>query len=128
MMTEGKMNTIAVKSIACLLVVGASFAAGWRTKTAFVAESELLATKAVSEVHVKVAQQLEDKLSQMRANEKVIERETQTIVQRPIYRSVCLDDDGLRLLESARTGGGAGKPDAALPADPKPSQWGANGR
>ena len=33
-----------------------------------------------------------------------ITREAQRVVEKPVYRNVCLDDDGLRLLERAING------------------------
>ena len=66
-----------------------------------------------------------------RATEKIVYRtitqQVGKIVDRPVYRNVCLDADGLRLARCAIRGEGADscKPDPALPAPVRPS--GRNG-
>lgn len=87
------------------------FAAGWRVKAAFVAERDLAVTEAKQEFidayraeESKSAALFENKLSELKANEKVIEHERIKIVDRPVYHNECLDADGLQLIESARTG------------------------
>lgn len=106
------MNPLAVKAIAVVLVVIASFGAGWRVKAAFVAEGELEAQKARVEMisliraeEGRVAQMVEDRLADLRANERTIEREKIKVIENPVYRNVCIDNDGLRLIERARAGG-----------------------
>ncbi|TXH46573.1 MAG: hypothetical protein E6Q97_29350 [Desulfurellales bacterium] len=51
-----------------------------------------------------VAQTLEAKLSELQANQTVIERERLKIVDRPVYKNVCIDDQGLDLISKARAG------------------------
>lgn len=51
-----------------------------------------------------VAQTLEAKLSELQANQTVIERERLKIVDRPVYKNVCIDDQGLELISKARAG------------------------
>lgn len=98
------MNSLAIKLLAVSLVLVGCFGAGWRTHAAFDAEEELKRADSVLAIQSAVSAKLEEKLSDLRANEKVIERETQKIIERPIYRNVCADADGLRLLEAARVG------------------------
>lgn len=44
-----------------------------------------------------------------------ITQEVERVVEKPVYRNVCLDDDGLRILERAITGeSAAGEPASAL--------------
>ena len=64
-----------------------------------------------------VAQTLEAKLSELQANERTIEHERLKIVERPVYRNVCIDDAGVRLIEAARAAkaGAASEPVTALP-------------
>jgi hypothetical protein len=48
-----------------------------------------------------------------------IKVEVEKVVNRDVYRNVCLDDDGLRLVNTALNGGEkpiAGKPDKPVPA------------
>lgn len=47
-----------------------------------------------------VARQVEIKLQELRANETIIERHINTIVERPVYRNNCIDDDGLLLINT----------------------------
>lgn len=47
---------------------------------------------------------------------KVITREVERVVEKPIYRNVCLDDDGLRVIGKAI--GAAGNPGQPAPAVP----------
>lgn len=87
------------------------FAVGWRVKSAFIAERDLAIVEArdamIAEYRVNEAGKaliLENKLAELRANEKVINNEIIKIVDRPVYHNVCLDTDGLRLIEAARAG------------------------
>ena len=109
------MNSLAIKLLAVSLVLVGCFGAGWRTHAAFDAEEELKRADSVRAIQSAVSAKLEEKLSDLRANEKVIERETQKIIERPIYRNVCIDDGGLRLLESARTGTRPSEPASKVP-------------
>ena len=47
-----------------------------------------------------------------------ITREVEKVVERPVYRSVCFDDDGLRAANRALAGSGtaAGQPNVVVPA------------
>lgn len=101
-----------IKIIAALLFAAVCFGAGWRVKAAFVAERDLAVVEAKQEFidayrkeEGKSAALFEDKLKELKANEKTIEYERIKIVDRPVYRNECLDDDGLHLIEGARTGG-----------------------
>lgn len=51
-----------------------------------------------------VAKQVEDKLSELRANERVIEKERLKILDRPIYITECIDDDGVSLIKKYAEG------------------------
>ena len=99
------------KMILSGLALGAAFVAGWVVKGAFDDSAELAAQKAretlikeLRENEAHIANILERKLEELRANEKVIERERIKIIDRPVYHNECLDADGLRLIERARTG------------------------
>lgn len=118
------MSPLALKSIAALIALAIAFGAGWRVKGAFVAERDLAILEAKKELINAYQQQeagkakvLEDKLAELRANERVIEREKLKIIDRPVYSNVCLDADGLRLIEAARAGTSG---DPAKPADEVP--------
>lgn len=109
------MNPLALKLIICLVMLVGSFGAGWRTRGAFEAEASAKNAEAVATIQAGVAATLEAKLADLRANERVIERETQKIIEKPVYRTVCIDDGGLRLLESARTGTRPSEPAGKVP-------------
>jgi hypothetical protein len=105
------MIPLQAKLIAVLAIVVGSFVAGWQVKSAFVAKRDLAIAEAKAamikelqnnEAHI--AGILEDKLKDLKANEKIIERERVKLVDRPVYHNECLDADGLLLIERARTG------------------------
>ena len=53
-----------------------------------------------------------------------ITKEVRRVVEKPIYRNVCLDADGLRILERAISGQpAASQPAPTLPKDPVSGQW-----
>ena len=99
------------KMILSGLALAAAFVAGWVVKGAFDDSAELAAQKArdalikelrANEEHI--ANILERKLQDLKANEKTIIRERTKLIDRPVYHNECLDADGLRLIEQARTG------------------------
>lgn len=96
-------------------------ARGWKSDS-----DELIAQKAAAKTvevfrghETAIAATLEDRLSKLRANRTIVEKERETIVDRPVYRNVCLDDDGLRLIEAARTGSHPGEPAGQVPRAPE---------
>lgn len=96
-----------------------AFFAGWKVNgwryEAQIAEAEKARQAMIDayrEEEAKSAALLEKRLKELRANEKVIERERIKLVDRPVYSNECLDDDGLQLVERARTG----KTDASKPS------------
>lgn len=118
------MNPLVIKIIAGLLIISASFFAGWRVKGAFVAERDLSIAEAKkafqdaqreNEAHISTL--LEDKLSQLRANERIVNNEVLKIIDRPVYLNECLDVDGLQSIERARTG----KADTSKPSEEVPA-------
>ncbi len=101
----------------------AAFFAGWKVKSWQVDSRDLAIAQArdamIAEYRVNEAgkaRMLEEKLASLKANERVIEREKLKIIDRPVYHNTCLDDDGLRLIEAARSG----KTNPAEPTDAVP--------
>lgn len=101
------------------LVVAASFGAGWTVKGALEtqkaqsikeAQDKLIDELRENEAHI--ANILERKLKELRANETIIKKEVIRVIDRPVYSNECLDTDGLQLIERAR----AGKTDSSKPA------------
>lgn len=118
------MNPLAIKAIAALIFAAVCFGAGWRVKAAFVAERDLAAVEAHQKVldefrasEGRAAAALEERLQEIKDNVRVIEREKIKLVDRPVYRNECMDADGVRLVNQART---AGQADPAKPADQVP--------
>lgn len=70
----------------------------------------------------KAAKELEDERAKRKVVYRNITRTVDKVVERPVYRNVCLDDDGLRCLDAALKGESAAgcKPDQPLPATGKP--------
>ena len=64
----------------------------------------------------KVAEKVEDRLADLKANERIIDRGVIREIQNPVYRNVCLPAGGLRLLNAAARG----EPVPADAADPVP--------
>lgn len=108
------------KLLAGLAIIIGSFSTGWAVKGAFVAKEELAIIEAKNELindframESNVAKTVEDKLSSLKANERVINNEVIKVINRDVYRNICLDSSGLQIIERARTG----KADTAEPAD-----------
>ncbi len=63
------------------------------------------------------AQELEKARAQREIVYRTITKQVDRIVDRPVYRNVCLDDDGLRVINDALSGQATpdpGQPDAAV--------------
>lgn len=136
------LATLEAKLIAGALLVLAVLIGAW----ALVAHFEALgAAKAKAEQaeaqqaeHERVAKvnfrnnELAGSLAAKQADQKVIyatiTKTVDRLVDRPVYRSECIDDDGLRNINGALAGTAAdpGQPDAAVPAAVTAS--GPNGR
>lgn len=106
------MNPLAIRILAVVIFAAVCFGTGWRVKAAFVAESELAAQQARVEMislvraeEGRVAAVVEERLKELRANERTIEREKIKVVENPVYKNECLDYDGVNLINRARTGG-----------------------
>lgn len=119
------MTPLALEIIAALVACVIAFGAGWRIKgnaDQVALDAEHAATvQAASDFHAReagLAANLAAALAKSTATRQVIEHEIVKLVDRPVYRdSVCLDPDGLRLIEAARTGQAAASgASAVLPA------------
>ena len=108
-----KLIAIAVVMASCSLLGWSG--RGWYEDSADLAElrGAQAAIDAAMKRESSIAGALEIRLQELKANERVIERETVKIVNRPVYQSVCLDADGLRIINQAKSG-------AAKPADKVP--------
>jgi hypothetical protein len=72
-----------------------------------------------------VAAELEVERGKSKTIYKTITKRVDKIIDRPVYRNVCLDDDGLRLVRAAIAGQA---PDSGEPVSPLPKPTPLRGR
>lgn len=116
-MFQATAAKISAALIILALVATGSFAAGWRIK-GWKNDSEQAAVDRASQAIIDkatanesgIAAKVEQRLSELKANETVIDRGIIREIQNPIYRNVCIADDGLRILNDIARG--------QAPADP----------
>ena len=101
------------------------FAVGWSTRgwheaalREAKAEAEAKLSKIVQAQSDQAAQDHEAVRAALATQQRVITREIDHVVEKPIYRNVCLDDDGMRILNAAIGAPAASQPEfaAALPS------------
>lgn len=97
-------------AIIAVVLAGASFG-GWMARGWFEDSRDLAAQKAqealaaqVREDMGKVSAHVEQRLSELRANERVIDRGVIREIQKPIYKRVCFEPELVRLLNDAQLG------------------------
>jgi hypothetical protein len=110
-------------AVAAVVVVGAA-GAGWTAKGWFEDSKDLAAMEAqqalVEEIRAgqrEVSQHVEQRLSELRANERIIDRGIIREIEKPVYRNVCVPpgSDAFRLLRDLAAGQAPGKPDDQVP-------------
>lgn len=123
-MIFGLKAKLAVGAIA----VTAAFGAGWVVKGKFEDSKDLAALEAqnalaaeIREGQAQISKQVEDRLGELRANERVIDRGVIREIQKPVYQRVCLPDNAIRLLNAAAAGEAPGKPDGEGSRDTPPA-------
>ena len=101
----------------CVVMCVGSGIVGWKVRGWNEDSKELAAHSAVMETQRLVAISLEEKLQKLRENERTVVRETTKVVERSVYRNVCLDPDGVRLINAAKEGkaSGASQPLTEMP-------------
>lgn len=94
-----------------LVSLAAAFLAGWIVNgwyydsLAYVASQAAVAAQdKANKREYEQAVALDKWLAANSINERVIVRESVKLVDRPVYRNVCLDSDGLRLINAAKNG------------------------
>jgi hypothetical protein len=112
-----------------LAALAVGFGGGWKTRS----------WKADSDDRARIEAQAEaDRLSRARVNtaasahedskaaarmrERIVVKEVDRVVEKPVYRNECLDDDGLRILTSDIDARAGSKPTSAVPAASTPSR------
>ena len=97
---------------------------GWRLASASYQADIIKEQQAAAEAVAAAARQANaqaEELEKARADREIIYRtitkQVDRIVDRPVYRNDCIDDDGLQSINEAITGtpAAASKPDAAVP-------------
>jgi len=76
----------------------------WLERDKSIADAKAAMVDAFREGEDRQAKTLEETLKKLKANERIINNETIKLIDRPVYNNVCLDADGLRLIEAARAG------------------------
>lgn len=78
----------------------------WRHAAALSAEREAnqRAINAASQRESAISAQLEKRLADLHANQTVIDRGVIREIQKPVYRTVCIQPDGVRILNAAASG------------------------
>ena len=113
-MIFGLKAKAAVAAIALAGAVGVGWTAkGWLEDSkdlAAMKAQEALAEK-IREGQAQISKQVEQRLSELRANERIIDRGVIREIQKPVYQRVCLEPDAVRLLNSVANGQAPGKPD-----------------
>lgn len=113
------------KLIGLAVAIAAIGYAGWMTRGWFEDSKDLAAMEAqqalVEEIRAgqrEVSQHVEQRLSELRANERIIDRGIIREIEKPVYRNVCVppDSDAFRLLRDLASGQAPGKPDDKMPA------------
>lgn len=102
-----------------LLSLLAAFVGGWvvngwyADSLAYAAASAATAAQEVANKReFEQGEALEKWLAKNSINERVILRESVKLVDRPIYHNICLDPDGLRLINAAKNGAAIEHPKA----------------
>lgn len=110
-------------AIAALVALVMGFTGAWKVQSWRFAAAEVARVEHEAEVRRLQARQAdtaagghEGDRAQIKTEFQTIFSEVERVVEKPVYRDLCLDADGLRLIESATRGGAAtGQPAPALP-------------
>jgi hypothetical protein len=105
--------------LALLLAIGSSFGAGyWHRGTVDDAKYAAAQAKADQAANLKynaISQELENVKGQRIIVQRTITQYRDKIIDRPVYRNACIDDDGRLLINAAIRGTDPGQPAAAVP-------------
>ena len=118
------MSTAAVLAAVALAALAAGFTGGWKVQAwrwaaadGARAEAQVEQDRLQRRVADESAARHAAEVAAIAAQRRVLTKEIERVVEVPLYRNVCLDDSGLRLVEAAARGTDpAGEPAPALPA------------
>lgn len=101
-----KTNTIVITSLLAI-----SFACGWWFNGLRHDSISLAAERAATRVlnaererESKIAESVEKRLQELKANEQIIHTFEREVIERPVYRVECIDADGLLIINDYATG------------------------
>lgn len=93
------------------IVIAGAFGSGWLVKGKFEDSKDLAALEAqnalvakIREGQAQISKQVETRLSELRANERIIDRGVIREIQKPIYQRVCFEPELVELLNAAARG------------------------
>lgn len=116
--------------IVLLAAIAFGFAGGWRVE-AWRNNSKLLEAQAEATKRFKRDEKRVDVAAegheQFKEKERIVyverEKKVRVYLDRPVYRNVCIDDDGVQLINDAIAGGaGAGQSATAVPGSAAPAR------
>lgn len=116
--------TFKIKAMIAVAAASAFLAVGWNARGWLEDSKDLAAMKAqqslvdeIREGQRQVSKQVEQRLSELRANERVIDRGVIREIEKPVYRNVCIPPggDAFRLLNDAASGKAPGEPNDQVP-------------
>lgn len=106
------------KLVAGAVAVTAVFGAGWTAKGWLEDSKDLAAMEAqqalvakIREGQREISAQVEQRLVELKANERIIDRGVIREIEKPIYQRVCFEPDLVRMLNAAARGETPGEPD-----------------
>lgn len=113
---------------AALVSAALAFAAGWQVRAwkagaddAAQVRTDARTALARAERGDGAARGHEGTRAQLQRQDAVLVREIERVVEKPVYRTECIDADGLRIIAAALSGAAdPGQPAPAVP-DPKPA-------
>ncbi len=111
------------KLAALAAAIAAVAYAGWMARGWFEDSKDLAAMEAQQALAAEIRQdiggistQVEQRLGELRANERIIDRGVIREIQKPIYKRVCFEPELVRLLNDAQRGD-TGQPDGEVSRD-----------
>lgn len=113
-----------VRLIALAVLIAGAAAGGWFSR-GWLEDSQRLSAMQSAKAAIDaamarestIARTVEDRLAELEASERIIDRGVIREIEKPVYRRVCLEPDAIRLLNHAAAGTA---PDPAEPADDLP--------
>lgn len=124
------MNFV-ILAVAAAVIAVSSFLAGDKWRSGIVAARDLKAVQEVARVQIlradradQAAERHEKAKASIEVRYETITKEVQHVVEKPVYRNICLDDDGMRVIRDAlaTASASAASEPARSVSSPQPSQ------